>query len=69
MIAEYVSSTTAAQKLGVSRRTVSRAAKSCGLGIFVEGRLVAISPKDIDRIRPAIHSTPGNPNWIANKKK
>lgn len=66
---DYVSSATAAQQLGVSRRTVSRAAKSRGIGIFVDGRLVAIDPKDIAKIRPFIHATPGNPDWIARSRK
>lgn len=71
-IIEYVSTATAAERLGVSRRTVSRAARSRGIGIFVEGRLVAIDPRDIDKIKPLLHATPGNPNWIArasNQKK
>ena len=66
---EYVSMATAAERLGVSRRTVCRAAKSKGIGIFVDGRLVAIDPRDIDKIKPLIHATPGNPNWIAQRSK
>lgn len=64
---EYVSSATAAERLGVSRRTVSRAAHAKGIGIFVDGRLVAIDPRDIEKIKPLLHETPGNPNWIARR--
>jgi DNA-binding LacI/PurR family transcriptional regulator len=66
---EYVTPSKAAESLGVSRSTVSRAARSGGVGVFVEGRLVAISPNDIDKIKPFIHQTPGNPNWIARAQK
>jgi hypothetical protein len=66
---EYVSSAKAAEQLGVSPRTVSRAAKSRGIGVFVDGRLVAIDPRDIAKIRPFIHSTPGNPDWIARSRE
>jgi hypothetical protein len=66
---EYMSASGAASKLGVSRSSVARAARSQGVGIFVEGRLVALDPRDLDRMKPALRETPGNPNWIALRGK
>jgi len=66
---DYMSASGAAEKLGVSRSSVARAARSQGVGIFVDGRLVAIDPRDLDRMKPALRETPGNPNWIALRGK
>ena len=35
----------------------------------MDGRLVAIDPRDLDRMKPALRETPGNPNWIALRGK
>jgi hypothetical protein len=36
---------------------------------LVTGRLVALSPVDLKAMRSVIHSTSGNPNWIAAASK
>lgn len=66
---DYMSASGAAAKLGVSRSSVSRVARAQGVGIFVDGRLVALDPRDLDRLKPALRETPGNPNWIALRGK
>lgn len=68
MTIQYLSAASVATALGVSRSTVSRAARATSVGVFVDGRLVAVDPKDIDKLRPLIHATPGNPNWIAKRR-
>lgn len=68
MMIEYLSLASVATSLGVSRSTVSRAARATSVGVFVNGRLVAVDPKDVDKLRPFIHETPGNPNWIAKRR-
>ena len=64
----YVSASAAAKMVGCSRSSICRAAKKGGLGVFAGTRLAAISISDIEKIRPLIHATAGNPNWIAAKK-
>lgn len=62
----YVSGQEAARRLGTTSATVSRAARKARVGIVVEdGRLVAIAASDVEKLRPHIHGTPGNPDWIA----
>lgn len=65
----YVDIAQAATMLGCSRSTAARAAKSARAGVFVAGpsglRLVAIDRRELARLRPFIHETPGNPNMIA----
>jgi hypothetical protein len=66
----YYSTQQAADKLGCSTRTISRAAQKLNVGIhLVTGRLVALSPVDLKAMRSVIHSTSGNPNWIAAASK
>lgn len=66
----YYSTRQAAEKLGCSAKTVARAAKKGGVGIyFVGGRLAALAPADLARLRPLIHETSGNPQWIAAGKE
>jgi len=62
----YYSTRQAAEKLGCSAKTISRAAKRSGIGIYyVGGRLAALAPADLTALKPLIHETSGNPNWIA----
>lgn len=66
----YYSTRQAAEKLGCSAKTISRAAKKANVGIhFINGRLAALAPDDLTAIRPLIHETSGNPDWIAAAKK
>jgi transposase len=66
----YYSTRQAAEKLGCSAKTISRAAKKANVGIhFVGGRLAALAPADLSALRPFIHETSGNPDWIAAAKK
>ena len=61
----YYSTRQAAERLGCSAKTISRAAKKTGRGIyFIGGRLAALSPADLAALKPHIHETSGNPNWI-----
>lgn len=65
----YYSTRQAAERLGCSAKTVSRVAAKAGVGIhFINGRLAALSPADLTAIKPLIHETSGNPNWIATAK-
>lgn len=66
---EYLTASEAARRLGVSVNSIGRAAREKSIGIFAGGRLVAVHPADIERLKPALHSTPGNPNWIAARGK
>jgi hypothetical protein len=66
----YYSTRQAAEKLGCSPTTISRAARKTGLGIwFRGGRLAALSPADLAALKPHIQAGPGNPDWIAEGKK
>lgn len=69
-IVVYLSGQEAAAKLGCAPITVSRVARRTGIGVFTEGgrRLAALSPADLDRLRPHLHATVGNPVWIAAGK-
>ncbi len=65
----YYSTRQAAEKLGCSAKTISRAARKTGRGIwFIGGRLAALSPTDLVALKPHINDTPGNPDWIAAAK-
>ena len=66
---EYLTASEAARRLGVSTNSVGRAAREREIGIFAGGRLVALAPSDLDKLKPALHATPGNPNWIAQRSK
>jgi hypothetical protein len=62
----YYSTRQAAAKLGCSAKTISRAAKKAGVGVhFIGGRLAALAPADLLALKPYIHETSGNPDWIA----
>jgi excisionase family DNA binding protein len=64
----YISGQEAARRLGVAPITVSRVARRHGIGIIVEdGRLAALATTDLPLLKPYIHETSGNPNWIAAK--
>lgn len=64
----YISGQEAARRLGVAAITVSRIARREGIGIIVEdGRLAALAITDLQLIKPLIHETSGNPNWIASR--
>jgi excisionase family DNA binding protein len=66
----YYSTRQAAQKLGCSAKTISRAAQKANVGIYlISGRLAALAPSDLPAIRAVIHETSGNPNWIADGRK
>lgn len=64
----YIDGVEAAQRLGCSRRTAVRAARTAGVGIYVKDKLVAIPLSSLPRIRAVVHATPGNPSWIAAGK-
>lgn len=65
----YYSTRQAAEKLGCSAKTISRAARKTGRGIwFIGGRLAALSPLDLAALKPHIHETSGNPDWISAAK-
>ena len=62
----YYSTRQAAAKMKCSAKTISRAAKKAGVGIhFIGGRLAALAPADLLALKPHIHETSGNPDWIA----
>lgn len=65
----HFTATLAAKMLECSRSSVCRAAKASGAGIYANGRLVAITQNDLKKIKPFIHETSGNPDWIAAGKK
>jgi DNA-binding MurR/RpiR family transcriptional regulator len=66
----YFTSSEAAERLGCSVKTVTRAARRAGIGVFVHGgnRLAALHPTDLKRMQAVIHATSGNPDWIAAAK-
>lgn len=66
----YFTSSEAAEKLGCSVKTITRAARRAGIGVFVHGgnRLAALHPSDLKRMQTVIHATSGNPDWIAAGK-
>jgi excisionase family DNA binding protein len=65
----YYSTRQAAERLGCSAKTISRAAKKAGVGIhFIGGRLAALAPADLLALKTHIHETSGNPDWIATAK-
>lgn len=65
----YISGQEAARRLGCAPVTISRIARKHSIGIIVEGgRLAALAVHDLPRIRPHLHATSGNPNWIAAGK-
>ncbi len=63
----YLTSSEAAEKLGCCVKTITRAARRAGIGVFVHGgqRLAALHPADLTRMKAVIHETSGNPLWIA----
>ena len=63
----YLTSHEAAEKLGCSVKTITRAARRVGCGVFVHGgnRLAALHPADLKLMKEVIHPTSGNPLWIA----
>lgn len=66
----YLSMESAAKRLGCSSPTVRRIAKARGVGILADGeRIVAVAEHELPLIKPFIHSTSGNPVWIAGAKK
>lgn len=67
----YLTSHEAAEKLGCSVKTITRAARRAGVGVFVHGgnRLAALHPADLTKMRSVIHPTSGNPDWIAARGK
>lgn len=66
----YISGQEAARRLGVAPITISRVARRTGIGVFVEdGRLAALATHDLPRLKPHIHGTSGNPEWIAARGK
>lgn len=66
----FYSTREAAEMLGCSPRTVSRAAKRAKIGLtYASGRMAALAKADIDRLKGHIHESSGNPNWIAAAKK
>ena len=70
-IVVYLTSSEAAEKLGCSVKTVTRAARRAGVGVFVHGgnRLAALHPSDLTRMKSVIHESSGNPDWIATRGK
>ena len=59
-----------ARSLGVSVNSVTRAARQQGVGVYAgSGRLLGVSQSDVAGLRPIMHATPGNPGWIAARKK
>lgn len=67
----YLSSHEAAEKLGCSVKTVTRAARRAGVGVYVHGggRLAALHPADLAKMRSHIYGEAGNPVWIATRGK
>lgn len=66
----YYSTRQAAEKLGCSQKTISRAARRAGVGVyFIGGRLAALAPADLVSLKTVIHETSGNPDWIAAARK
>ena len=58
-----------ATQLGCSDNSVGRAARARELGVYAGGKLVGIVTADVPAIAAAIHGRPGNPNWIAAKRR
>lgn len=67
----YLTSHEAAEKLGCAVKTITRAARKVGCGVFVHGgeRLAALHPADVAKLRTVIQPTAGNPTWIADAVK
>jgi len=67
----YLTSHEAAEKLGCAVKTITRAARKVGCGVFVHGgeRLAALHPSDVARLKAVIQPTAGNPVWIAEGVK
>lgn len=66
----YLCIETAAKRLGCSRSTVRRVAKSRGYGIQTDNkRIVAVAAHELPLIKPHVHETAGNPVWIAAGKE
>lgn len=59
----------AAKMLRCSKATISRAAHNVGVGYMAGVRLMGFAKEDIPKLRPAIHETSGNPNWIARSRR
>ena len=59
----------AAKVLQCSTATVSRAAHSVGVGYVAGARLMGFNKTDLPKLRPAIHKTAGNPDWIARARR
>lgn len=65
----YISGQEAARRLGCAHTTVSRVARSNGIGVIVEdGRLAALATTDLPTLKAYIKPTSGNPVWIASAK-
>lgn len=54
-----------ADRLGCSDNSVGRAARAKSLGVYAGGKLVGIVADDVPAIAEALHSRPGNPNWVS----
>lgn len=67
----YLTSQEAATKLGCCVKTITRAARRAGCGVYVHGgsRLAALHPSDVAKLKSVIHETSGNPNWIDAAKR
>lgn len=64
----YLSLVTAATKLGCSPRTVGRVARRIGAGILADGKkVVAVAVHELPLLKPHVHESAGNPEWIATK--
>ena len=62
----WLSTSDVAVRIGCCSRTVSRAARRAGVGVYLKcGRLVAIAADDVPAIRSVVHAAAGNPNWIS----
>jgi hypothetical protein len=58
-----------AKLIGCSKATVSRAAHTAKVGFVAGNRLMGFTKDDIVKIKPYVHETAGNPDWIALKRK
>ena len=59
----------AAKLIGCSKATISRAAHTADVGFVAGNRLMGFTRSDVAKIKPYVHETPGNPDWIALKRK
>ena len=63
MLAHLCSPGELAEEFGCRRQTIARAAQRVSVGVYANNRLVAIHPKDKNKLKKAIHSGPGNPGF------